>query len=61
MPITHSYIFLAMEQLEGIKHSIKRCSEDEFEKLKYAEKQVLNKVLLGLIILVLQEPFTAKV
>jgi len=54
MPITHSYIFFAMEQLEGIKHSIKRCSEDEFEKLKYAEKQVLNKVLLGLIILVLQ-------
>lgn len=50
-----------MEQLEGIKHSIKRCSEDEFEKLKYAEKQVLNKVLLDLIIPVLKEPFTAKV
>lgn len=50
-----------MEQLEAIKRSIKRCSEDEFEKLKYAEKQVLNKVLFDLILPVLKEPFTAKV
>lgn len=33
-----------MDQLEGIKNSIKNCKEDDHEKMKYAEKQLLNKV-----------------
>lgn len=33
-----------MDQLEGIKNSLKNCSEDNFEKTKYAEKQLLTKV-----------------
>ena len=33
-----------MNQLEGIKDAIKNCKEDGYEKLKYLEKQLLNKV-----------------
>lgn len=33
-----------MDQLEGIKNSIKNCTEDNYEKTKYAEKQLLTKV-----------------
>lgn len=33
-----------MDQLEGIKNSLKNCTEDNFEKTKYAEKQLLTKV-----------------
>ncbi|KAG0615425.1 hypothetical protein M758_5G040200 [Ceratodon purpureus] len=31
-------------ELEGIKNSIKNCKEDDFEKMKYSEKQLLNKI-----------------
>jgi hypothetical protein len=33
-----------MDQLEGIKNSIKNCKEDDYERMKYVEKQLLNKV-----------------
>ncbi len=36
--------FWMVEQLESIRRAIKATSEDEFERLKYSEKQLVNKV-----------------
>jgi SWI/SNF-related matrix-associated actin-dependent regulator 1 of chromatin subfamily A len=33
-----------VEQLESIRRAIKATSEDEFERLKYSEKQLVNKI-----------------